>query len=126
MSPLLVLQNLAHNSTATLAVVKVRNNYHYEGSEIYRHELAPILLPVTLSALVKVGKEGASKERRGGFVYLKLKKKATCLNRGKTQVTKLGLVLLLHLIGRDSGASVLDQSWSEVKRNQNNQNQFQR
>lgn len=126
MSPLLVLQNLAHNSTATLAVVKVRNNYHYEGSEIYRHELAPILLPVTLSALVKVGKEGASKERRGGFVYSKLKKKATCLNRGKTQVTKLGLVLLLHLIGRDSGASVLDQSWSEVKRNQNNQNQFQR
>lgn len=59
MSPLLVLQNLAHNSTATLAVVKVRNNYHYEGSEIYRHELAPILLPVTLSALVKVGKEEA-------------------------------------------------------------------
>ena len=41
-------------------------------------------------------------------------------------MTKLGLVLLLHLIGRDSGASVLDQSWSEVKRNQNNQNQFQR
>ena len=75
MSPLLVLQNLAHNSTATLAVVKVRNNYHYEGSEIYRHELVPILLPVTLSALVKVGKEGASKERRGGFVYSKLKKK---------------------------------------------------
>lgn len=75
MSPLLVLQNLAHNSTATLAVVKVINNYHYEGSEIYRHELAPILLPVTLSALVKVGKEGASKERRGGFVYSKLKKK---------------------------------------------------
>ena len=127
MSPLLVLQNLAHNSTATLAVVKVRNNYHYEESEIYRPELAPILLPVTLSALVKVGKEGASKERRGGFVYSKLKKKkATCLNHGKTQVTKLGLVLLLHLIGRDSGASVLDQSWSEVKRNQNNQNQFQR
>ena len=26
MSPLLVLQNLAHNSTATLAVVKVRNS----------------------------------------------------------------------------------------------------
>ena len=105
MSPLLVLQNLAHNSTATLAVVKVRNNYHYEESEIYRPELASILFPVTLSALVKVGKEGASKERRGGFVYSKLKKKATCLNRGKTQVTKLGLVLLLHLIGRDSGAS---------------------
>lgn len=60
-------------------------------------------------------------------MYSKLKKKkATCLNRGKMQVTKLGLVLLLHLIGRDSGASVLDQSWSEVKRNQNNQNQFQR
>lgn len=75
MSPLLVLQNLAHNSTATLAVVKVRNNYHYEESEIYRPELAPILFPVTLSALVKVGKEGASKERRGGFVYSKFKKK---------------------------------------------------
>lgn len=75
MSPLLVLQNLAHNSTATLAVVKVRNNYHYEESEIYRPELASILFPVTLSALVKVGKEGASKERRGGFVYSKLKKK---------------------------------------------------
>ena len=75
MSPLLVLQNLAHNSTATLAVVKVRNNYHYEESEIYRPELAPILFLVTLSALVKVGKEGASKERRGGFVYSKLKKK---------------------------------------------------
>ena len=27
MSPLLVLQNLAHNSTATLAVVKVTNAY---------------------------------------------------------------------------------------------------
>ena len=27
MSPLLVLQNLAHNSTATLAVVKVMNAY---------------------------------------------------------------------------------------------------
>ena len=27
MSPLLVLQNLAHNSTATLAVVKVTNTY---------------------------------------------------------------------------------------------------
>ena len=75
MSPLLVLQNLAHNSTATLAVVKVRNNYLYEKSEIYRPELASILFPVTLSALVKVGKEGASKERRGGFVYSKLKKK---------------------------------------------------
>ena len=79
MSPLLVLQNLAHNSTATLAVVEVINNYHYEGSEIYRHELAPILLPVTLSALVKVGKEGASKERRRGFVYSKLKKKGNML-----------------------------------------------
>lgn len=120
MSPLLVLQNLAHNSTATLAVVKVRNNYHYEESEIYRPELASILFPVTLSALVKVGKEEALCTQSWK------KKKATCLNRGKTQVTKLGLVLLLHLIGRDSGASVLDQSWSEVKRNQNNQNQFQR
>ena len=75
MSPLLVLQNLAHNSTATLAVVKVRNKYHYEESEIYRPELASILFPVMLSALVKVGQEGASKERRGGFVYSKLKKR---------------------------------------------------
>ena len=75
MSPLLVLQNLAHNSTATLAVVKVINNYHYEGSEIYRHELAPILLPVTLSALVKVGKGGRVKKGEEALCTQSWKKK---------------------------------------------------
>ena len=35
---------------------------------------------------------------------------ANCLKRGKTQVTKSRLVLVLHLIGWESGASFLDQS----------------
>ena len=36
----------------------------------------------------------------------------------ETRVTKLRLVLVLHLIGWENGASDLDQSQSEVKQNQ--------
>ena len=37
------------------------------------------------------------------------KKQAICLKRGKTRVTKLGLALVLQLIGRGDGTSFLDQ-----------------
>ena len=47
-------------------------------------------------------------------------KQATCLKRGKTQVTMLGLILVFHFIGWDGGASFLDQSQSEVKQNKSN------
>ena len=40
--------------------------------------------------------------------------------RGKTRVTKWQLVLVLYLIGLESGASFLDQSQSIVKKNQCN------
>ena len=45
-------------------------------------------------------------------------KQVNCPKSGKTRVTKLRLVLVLHLIGWDDGASDLDQSQSEVKQNQ--------
>ena len=45
-------------------------------------------------------------------------KQVKCPKSGKTQVTKLRLVLVLYLIGWDDGASDLDQSQSEVKQNQ--------
>ena len=43
-----------------------------------------------------------------------------CRKRGKTRATKLWLALVLRLIGRESDASSLDQSQSEVKRNRCN------
>ena len=45
-------------------------------------------------------------------------KRANCLKRGKTRVTKPRLVLALNLIGRERGAGLLDQSQSEGKQNQ--------
>ena len=42
------------------------------------------------------------------------------MKRGKTQTTKSWVFLDLHLIGRKSGASLLDQSQNKVKWNQNN------
>ena len=42
------------------------------------------------------------------------------LTRGKTRVTKSWLVLVLHLIGWERGASFLDQSKSNVTQNQCN------
>ena len=45
------------------------------------------------------------------------KKQTTYLKSGKTRVTKLRLVLVLHLIGYDGGARFLDQSLSEAKQN---------
>ena len=43
------------------------------------------------------------------------KQKPNCLKRGKTRATKSRLVLFLHPIGWESGASFLNQSQSEVK-----------
>ena len=43
-------------------------------------------------------------------------KQANCPKSGKTQVTKLRLVLVLHLIGWENGASELDQSQSDRSR----------
>ena len=40
-------------------------------------------------------------------------KQENCLKRGKTQATRSWLVLVLHLIGWESGASFLNQSQSE-------------
>ena len=48
------------------------------------------------------------------------KKQATCLKGGKTRQTKLGFVLVLHLIGWAGGESFLDQSQSEIKQIQSN------
>ena len=45
---------------------------------------------------------------------------ATCLKRRKMQVTKVRLVLVLHLIGWDGGASFVDQSRNKVNQNQSN------
>ena len=45
-------------------------------------------------------------------------KQVKCSKSGKTRVTKLRLVFVLHLIGWENGASDLDQSQSEVKQNQ--------
>ena len=42
------------------------------------------------------------------------------LKRGKRRAAKLWLVLVLHLIGWESGASFFDQSQREVKQNQSN------
>ena len=47
-------------------------------------------------------------------------KTPNCLKRGKTRATPSWLVLVLHLIGWESGASCLDQSQIEVKQNQCN------
>ena len=43
-------------------------------------------------------------------------KQVKCPKSGKTQVTKLRLVLVLHLIGWENGASELDQSQSDRSR----------
>ena len=43
-------------------------------------------------------------------------KQANCPKSGKTRFTKLRLVLVLHLIGWDDGASDLDQSKSAVRK----------
>ena len=42
------------------------------------------------------------------------------LKRGKRRAAKLWLVLVLHLIGWESGASFFDRSQGEVKQNQSN------
>ena len=43
------------------------------------------------------------------------KEQARRLKRGKTQATKSWMMLVLHLIGWESGAFFLDQSQSKVK-----------
>ena len=48
------------------------------------------------------------------------KNKQTARNAGKTRMTKWQLVLVLNLIGSESGASSLGQSHSEVKQKQCN------
>ena len=50
----------------------------------------------------------------------KLKNRPNILKRGKTRASKSCLVLVLHLIGWESGVRFLDQSQSEVKQNQSN------
>ena len=40
------------------------------------------------------------------------------MKRGKTRVTKLELILVLDLIGCDGGATLLDQSQSELSKNE--------
>ena len=47
-------------------------------------------------------------------------KQEHCLKRGKTQATRSWLVLVLHLIGWESGASFLNQSQSEIRKNLSN------
>ena len=48
--------------------------------------------------------------------------KVNCLKRGKTQATKSRLVLVLHLIGWETGVSFLSRSQCEVKQNQKTRN----
>ena len=50
----------------------------------------------------------------------KTNKQTNNLKRGKTRVTKSRLVLVLNLIGSQSGASFLDQSYNEIEENQSN------
>ena len=50
----------------------------------------------------------------------KLKNRPNILKRGKTRASKSCLVLVLHLIGWESGVRFLDQSQSEVKQNHSN------
>ena len=45
---------------------------------------------------------------------------AYCIKGGKTRVTKSRFVRVLNLIGLESGANFLDQSYGEVKQNQSN------
>lgn len=49
-----------------------------------------------------------------------LKVTTACFKREKTRVTRLALVTVLYLIGRDGGVSFQDQSQSEVKQNKRN------
>ena len=51
---------------------------------------------------------------------IRTQKQANCLKCGKTRATKSWLGLVLYLIGRESGASFLNQSQSEVKQNRCN------
>ena len=55
---------------------------------------------------------------------IRTQKQANCLKCGKTRATKSWLALVLYLIGRESGASFLNQSQSEVKQNRCNPRLF--